>query len=112
MRQPDLVSDHVFHVLLSLVDGPRHGYGILQDVEARTHGAFTLGSGTLYSAIKRMQARGWVESAAAPESGDARRKYYGLTAEGKRVITEEASRLAALVQFARAKDLLPDRSDG
>jgi DNA-binding PadR family transcriptional regulator len=102
------VSDHVFHVLLSLVDGPRHGYGIIQDVESRTSGAFTLGSGTLYSAIKRMQAKGWMERVPAPESGDARRKYYGLTGAGRAVIAGEAARLATLVRYARAKDLLSE----
>ena len=111
MQQPEQVSDHVFHVLLSLVDGPRHGYGIIQDVEARTGGAFTLGSGTLYSAIKRMQSKGWVELVPAPETRDARRKYYGLTPEGREVIAAEAGRLATLVRYARAKDLLPDRAD-
>ncbi len=111
MRNQEQVSDQVFHVFLSLVDGPRHGYGIIQDVEARTEGAFTLGSGTLYSAIKRMQARGWVERVEVPEKEDGRRKYYGLTAEGRRVIWAEASRLATLVRFARRKDLLPSAAD-
>jgi DNA-binding PadR family transcriptional regulator len=111
VQSQEQVSDHVFHVLLSLADGPRHGYGIIQDVEARTNGAFTLGSGTLYSAIKRMESKGWVKRVAVPESGDARRKYYGLTPQGRRVISAEARRLATLVRYARAKDLLPDRVD-
>lgn len=58
MTENDAVSDQVFHILLSLVDGPRHGYGIIQVVEARTGGAFTIGSGTLYSALKRMESDG------------------------------------------------------
>ena len=111
MESHEQVSDHVFHVLLSLVDGPRHGYGIIQDVEARTKGAFTLGSGTLYSAIRRLESRGWIEQVAAPERGDARRKYYGLTRDGSRVIRGEARRLAALVRYAEAKDLLTNPAD-
>ena len=111
MQTREQVSDQVFHVLLSLVDGPRHGYGIIQDVVGRTGGAFTLGSGTLYSAIKRMQAKGWVERVPAPETGDARRKYYGLTAEGRLVVHAEADRLATLVNYAKAKNLLQAPTD-
>lgn len=111
MTNQEQVSDQVFHVLLSLVDRPRHGYGIIQDVEARTGGAFTLGSGTLYSAIRRLESRGWVGRVKAPESGDARRKYYGLTERGREVVLSEARRLATLVGYARAKDLLRGRAD-
>ena len=111
MKNQEQVSDQVFHVLLSLVDGPRHGYGIIQDVEARTGGAFTLGSGTLYSAIRRLESKGWVRRVEAPETGDSRRKYYGLTQVGRDVMRSEARRLATLVRYARAKELLPSRAD-
>ena len=105
------VSDQLFHILLSLVDEPKHGYGILQEVERRTAGEVTLGAGTLYSAIKRIRARGWVEEIDAPESGeDPRRRYYGLTREGRRVVRDEARRLEALVRYARAKDVLTGRT--
>lgn len=104
-RQP--VSDAVFHILLSLIDEPRHGYGILQEVEDRTGGAVVLGSGTLYSAIKRIREAGWVEDADAPAHEDSRRRYYAITKDGKRVVMEEAHRLEALVRQARDKDVLP-----
>jgi DNA-binding PadR family transcriptional regulator len=107
MDQQEQISEQVFHILLSLVEGPRHGYGIIKGVEARTGGAFTLGTGTLYSAIKRMKAKGWLERVSAPETDDPRRKYYGLTDAGRRVIGDEAARLAVLVGYARTKDLLP-----
>lgn len=106
MDNREQVSDQVFHILLSLADEPRHGYGIIQDVEARTEGTLTLGSGTLYSAIKRMRERGWVQPVRAPRSGDARRKYYGLTKTGRAVMHAEADRLADLVRYAKAKDVL------
>lgn len=101
------VSDQLFHILLSLSDEPRHGYGIIQEVEARTAGRATLGSSTLYSAIKRIRAWGWVEEVDAPVQGDPRRKYYGLTAVGRGVVRAEASRLETLVRHARAKNVLP-----
>ena len=107
MKENELVSDQVFHVLLSLLDEPRHGYGIIQAVEARTVGAFTIGSGTLYSAIKRMGGRGWIERVAGPDGEDPRRKYYGLTAAGRRVTIAEARRLTTLAEYAR--DLIPER---
>lgn len=108
MSANESVSEHVFHILLSLRDGPRHGYGIIQAVEARTGGAFTIGSGTLYSAIKRMQSDGWVERVEGPEGEDPRRKYYGLTPLGRDVMLAEARRLTEMAAYAR--ELLPKRS--
>lgn len=104
------VSDQLFHILLSLVDGPRHGYGIIQEVEDRTGGGVSLGAGTLYSAIKRIRERGWIEEVEAPVDEDERRRYYGLTDTGRRVVHAEATRLEALVGHARAKDVLPGRT--
>jgi DNA-binding PadR family transcriptional regulator len=99
------------HVLLSLTDGKRHGYGIKLEVEQRTSGSLSLGPGTLYEAIHRMQKSGWIEEAPKPknaEGRDARRKYYRLTKLGRSRLEEELSRLRDIVQYARAKDLLPD----
>jgi DNA-binding PadR family transcriptional regulator len=111
MNNHEQVSDQVFHVLITLVDGPRHGYGIIREVEARTGGELTLGSGTLYSAIGRMRSRGWVERVTAPDTEDPRRKYYRLTEAGRALVRAEAARLASLVRFARAKDLLASSAD-
>ncbi len=105
------VSDQLFHILLSLVDEPRHGYGIIQEVEARTEGTAMLGSSTLYSAIKRIRAWGWVEEVEAPVRGDPRRKYYGLTAVGRGVVQTEARRLETLVRQARAKNVRPGQAE-
>lgn len=109
MTERGPVSDQLFHILLSLVDEPRHGYGIIQEVSARTRGSIELGAGTLYSAIKRIRAWGWVHEVDAPAGEDARRRYYGLTAEGRRVVKAEARRLETLVKHARAKAVLPKR---
>lgn len=105
------VSDQLFHILLSLVDEPKHGYGIIQEVEGRTQGKLRLGASTLYSAIKRIRRWGWVEEVSAPGGDeDPRRRYYGITREGRRVAREEARRLEALVRHARAKELLTKRT--
>jgi DNA-binding PadR family transcriptional regulator len=105
MSEP--ISDQVFHILISLRDRPRHGYGIIQAVEARTGGAFTIGSGTLYSALKRMEAERWIERVDGPDGEDPRRKYYGLTGAGRAVMVAEARRLTELAAYARV--LLPRR---
>jgi DNA-binding PadR family transcriptional regulator len=104
------LSEPLFHILLTLVDGPRHGYGIIQEVESRTSGAIRLGAGTLYSAIKRIRAWGWVEEVRTPAGEDPRRRYYGLTSVGRRVVKSEARRLEVLVQHARTKRVLPKRA--
>lgn len=97
-----------FHILLSLADGERHGYAIMQEVEARTEGELRLGPGTLYGAIKRLREDGWIEDAGErEEEGEAeRRRYYRLTAEGRRAAVAEARRLERLVVVARAKRLI------
>lgn len=112
-RDPDRVpplKPAVFQILLALADGERHGYGIMQEVAARTDGAIRLGPGTLYGAIKRLLADGLiVESAERPDPAldDERRRYYRLTEVGRRAAGAEARRLAQLVGVARAKRLLP-----
>ena len=104
------VSEQLFHILLSLVDEPKHGYGIIQEVERRTKGRVKLGASTLYSAIKRIRAWSWVAEVDAPDVGeDPRRRYYGLTREGRRVVKSEARRLEELVTHARSKDVLTRR---
>ncbi len=101
------LSPQEFQILLSLADRDRHGYGIMQEVEARTGGEMRLGPGTLYGAIKRMRGPGLLEVAEERVAGDARRRYYRLTALGRAVAVAEATRLAALVAAARGKRLLP-----
>jgi DNA-binding PadR family transcriptional regulator len=100
----------VFHILLALSDGERHGYGIMREIAERSHGTFRMGPGTLYGSIKRMLADGLIaESDERPDPAldDQRRRYYRLTPFGQRVAEAEARRLAQLVGVARAKRLLP-----
>lgn len=98
-----------FHILLSLVDGERHGYAIMQDVAERTDGAVRLGPGTLYGALKRLLDGGLVEEGgerADPGVDDQRRRYYRLTAFGLAAARAEARRLEDLVRAARQKRLI------
>ena len=98
-----------FHILLSLADCSRHGYGIMLEVQERTKGSVKLGPGTLYGAIKRLLADELIveeEEKFDRTLDDERRRYYSLTQLGRRVITLDAERLANLVEMAQAKQLL------
>ena len=96
-----------FHILMVLADNDLHGYGIMQEIESHTDGAITLGPGTLYTTIKRLLERGWIEEVSAPpHADDPRRKYYRLTPFGGRVVRAEAERLAQVVRTARNLGLL------
>jgi DNA-binding PadR family transcriptional regulator len=99
----------VFHILLALADGERHGYGIMQEVAVRTDGTMRMGPGTLYGSIKRMLADGLIEASDErpdPELDDERRRYYRLTNFGQRVAQAEARRLEQVVRIAQAKRIL------
>jgi DNA-binding PadR family transcriptional regulator len=98
-----------FEVLLSLASGPRHGYGIKLDIEERTRGEVSLGSGTLYQAIQRLERDGLIaEAAAAARGADARRgRTYRLEPLGRSSLTAHLTRLNRAVEYARAHRLLP-----
>ena len=85
-----------FHILLCLVEGEQHGYGIMQNVLARSEGKVRLWPATLYGSLKRLIEAGLiVESGGrpAPEFDDARRRYYKLTTLGRRVLDLESQRI-------------------
>lgn len=99
----------MFHVLIALADGDRHGYAVIKDVSARTRGQVELGTGTLYGIIKRLLADGLVVESRRRQPvdrDDARRKYYRLTLFGKDVVAAETDRLQAMVTAARSTRML------
>ena len=106
------LSPAVFHLLLALAEGERHGYGIMQDIEARTGGVVRVGPGMLYGSIKWLLADGFIEeSARRPRAGeDERRRYYKLTPAGRRLVAAEAERLANAVSLARSRRVLPGKA--
>ena len=100
----------VLHILLALAEGERHGYAIAQEIERVTDGQVAMGPGTLYGSIQRMMSDGLIER--APKGGarpgdDPRRRYYRSTPLGARVLELELDRLAAVVDAARRRRLLP-----
>jgi DNA-binding PadR family transcriptional regulator len=97
------------HILLALAESERHGYAIMQEVEAETGGRLKLGPGTLYGAIKTLLgSKLIVESDARidPELDDERRRYYKLSELGRRVLTAEMRSLADLVKLGRERQVL------
>lgn len=95
-----------FHVLLSLFDGERHGYAIMQDVETSTAGELRLSAGTLYRSIARMVEQGLIAEVTKRATGDdERRRYYRITQFGVAVARAEMRRLSNLVRLARRSGL-------
>ena len=92
----------VFHILLALSEGERHGYAIQQTVARDTDGKLSMGPGTLYGTLKRLLEAGLVEEAGETE----RRRYYRLTSAGQASVRGEAARLARLVQVAQERKLV------
>jgi len=102
-----MVSMSAFHILLALADGERHGYSIIKEVDEETEGAVRLGPGTLYRMLKQLLDDGWIAEVDRVDENDPRRRYYRLTARGKKAAQAEAARFANLVRIARARRLLP-----
>lgn len=107
------LSPRVFQILISLADGPLHGYAVIQDVEERTEGEIRLTASTLYDALTRLVDQQWIEEVPAPadaDSHDSRRRYYRLSELGREVARREALRLERVLESAREKRLLPRRA--
>ena len=90
-------SEPALYILISLADGPKHGYAMTQDIEAVW--GQRLGPGTLYGAIARLEARKWIEALPA----DDRRRPYRLTSAGQRVLRHRLESLRAVARVGRAR---------
>jgi DNA-binding PadR family transcriptional regulator len=107
-RKLDPLPSAAFQILLSLADDDLHGYGIMRQVEQQTNGRMRLGPGTLYSSIQALLEDGLIEEVEGEAStgADERRRYYRLSAAGRKLARAEAERLADLLRVARAKKIL------
>lgn len=100
----------VFHILLALSSGERHGYGIMKQVELDSQGKVNMGPRTLYGSLKRMLDAGLVKESDKridPEMDDERRIYYQLTGIGTQALAAELERYKHLVTLAQERKLLP-----
>ncbi len=104
------LSTQSFHILVALAERDQHGYGIMQDVAARTGGKLRLSAGTLYGSIKRLLEEGLItelrdRERPEKEKDDERRRYYRLTPLGRKAAKAEVKRMTELVEQARAHGL-------
>jgi DNA-binding PadR family transcriptional regulator len=92
-------------ILLAVANEPRHGYGIIRDVEERSDGMIHLQTGALYRNLKRLRLDGLLSEVSAPTgqtSDDQRRRYYTITQLGEAVLEAEVERMSMLVRAAKA----------
>ena len=106
----DSLTPLTYEILVALADAPKHGYGIIKEIEGRAGSGPS--TGALYLALQRMESQGLIEESTGQpeESGDARRRYWRLTGEGRDAAERESFRLASLVAAARDKNLLAGES--
>ena len=102
-----------YYILLALADGDAHGWVLIKRIRELTQGSTDPSSGSLYLAMIRLSDQGLLEETAPPrgEDTDERRRFYTLTALGRKTLREESLRLARLVDYARSRRLLPSQGN-
>ncbi len=104
MADPRPLPSASLHIVLALLEGEKHGYALMSDVERISDGAIKMGPGTLYGTLKRLSSDGIIKETAQrgdSELGDERRRYYRLTVEGEQIASAELARLQTLVRRVR-----------
>ena len=99
MKLKEPLTESYFYILLCLYQGPKHGYGIMQQTQELSGGRVKIGSGTMYGATGNMMKKGWIEECMDMADGE-RRRSYRLTDEGRVVLEAERERLKELVNNA------------
>ena len=99
------LTEATFFILLSLSPAPKHGYAILKEVKALSHGRIVFSTGTLYGAIRRLLEQGWIKrvSDPVPNPTERERKAYALTDKGRKIINAEIERLRSLLSTAEQR---------
>jgi DNA-binding PadR family transcriptional regulator len=90
-------SEPALYILISLADGPKHGYAMTQDIFEIT--GQRLGPGTLYGAIARLEARKWIE----PLPAEERRRPYKLTGAGQKILRARLESLRVVAKIGQAR---------
>jgi len=97
------LSPAPLHILLALAGEDLHGYGIMQDVLRHSEGRYKLGPGTLYDNLQKLTGQGLVQETGRRAGDDPRRRYYRLTAFGRRILSAEISRLESVVRDGKLR---------
>jgi transcriptional regulator len=89
-------------IILSIVEArPRHGYEISKRIEALSDGQLKFHVASLYPLLYRLEERGWLHGRWVEKAGERRRRFYSLTAEGRRVLTRQRKTWKTFVQAMR-----------
>jgi PadR family transcriptional regulator PadR len=89
-------------LILSLLEArPRHGYDLSKLIQTRSRGQLTFHIDSLYPLLYRLEERGWIQGTWIEKAGERRRRYYKLTAEGKRVLARQRETWASFVESVR-----------
>jgi DNA-binding PadR family transcriptional regulator len=110
--RPTPLSPQVFQILVSLVREPRHGYALIQDIRERTNDEIHLTASTLYDALARLVDKHWIEEVDGPDDvapAGGTRRYYQLTADGRKAAQLETDRLERLLRTVRGTPLAARR---
>ncbi|MDX6460760.1 MAG: hypothetical protein QOE55_4457 [Acidobacteriaceae bacterium] len=108
-RKLDPLPAAAFQIMLALSDGELHGYAIMREVEEQSGGRLRLGPGTLYGSIQALLEGKLIEEVDRPgdtEERRERRRYYRLTAAGRKRTRSEAEKMADVLRVARARKIL------
>jgi DNA-binding PadR family transcriptional regulator len=89
------MREQTYYILAALLDGPRHGYAVIQRVTELSGGTVRLAAGTLYAALDRLREAGHIESVREEIVNGRTRRYYALTPAGGSAVRAEADRMAA-----------------
>jgi len=94
-------------IILSILETrPRHGYEIGKLIDQRSHGSMKFHVASLYPLLYRLEERGWLQGKWVEKAGERRRRFYSLTAEGRRVLASQRDTWKA---FVRAMELITGR---
>lgn len=109
------LTEREMRVLIALAEGPRHGYGVMKEIERSTGGRIRVGSGSLYAILDKLSARGLIEESDRREDApkkDERRRYVRLTDRGREAAAAEVRRLEEVAREARGVGLGPEETQG
>ncbi len=111
-RRNQTVKPRWFHILLALSDQDRHGSDIVREVESQTSGDLKLWPAMLYGSLEQMEDADLVvelDNAERPEGTSGRRRYFRITADGQRMLADEAARFSRLAELAASKSILTEK---
>ena len=111
MHKSQTMKPHWFHILLSLADQDLHGTAIMDEVLNRTDGSLRLWPGMLYGSLSDLSEMGWIQEVEPPQDAPTeggKRRFYGITPQGRLALSREVERMELFVRLARGKGVGED----